>query len=31
MGKLNNSIDVLQKPTLIGTLNGTPLKYSNMV
>ena len=27
MDKLNNSVDVLQKPTLIGTLNGTSLKY----
>jgi hypothetical protein len=31
MGKLNNSIDVRQKPTLNGTLNGTSLKYLNMV
>ena len=27
MDKLNNSVDVLQKPTLNGTLNGTSLKY----
>ena len=31
MDKLNNSVDVLQKPTLNGTLNGTSLKYLNMV
>ncbi len=27
MDKLNNSVDVLQKPTLNGTLNRTSLKY----
>ena len=31
MDKLNNSVDVHQKPTLNGTLNGTSLKYLNMV
>ncbi len=31
MDKLNNSADVLQKPTLNGTLSGTSLKYLNMV
>jgi hypothetical protein len=31
MDKLNNSVDVLQKPTLNGTLNGTSLKYLKMV
>ena len=31
MDKLNKSADVRQKPTLYGTLNGTSLKYLNMV
>ena len=31
MDKLNNLVDVHQKPTLNGTLNGTSLKYLNMV
>jgi hypothetical protein len=31
MDKLNSSADVPQKPTLSGTLNGTSLKYLNMV
>jgi hypothetical protein len=31
MDKLNKSADVRQKPTLNVTLNGTSLKYLNMV